>query len=113
MKISKKKKNVTAASKIYADDMQDFGLADQIDDISDSVDDIQDTIEGIDEDEVDIEVDNNVANHFLAECDRCHGLFISALVESDQKVEKISGVCPLCDKETDQYLKWIIKDVEY
>lgn len=113
MKISKKKKNVTAASKIYADDMQDFGLADQIDDISDSVGDIQDTIEDMDEDEVDIEVDNNVANHFLAECDRCHGLFISALVESDQKVEKISGVCPLCDKETDQYLKWIIKDVEY
>ena len=34
------------------------------------------------------------------------------MIESDQVVEKISGVCPLCDHETDQYLKWIIRDAD-
>ena len=65
------------------------------------------------EEPVDIENDNNIENHYIAECNRCHGVFISALKESDQKVEFISGVCPLCEKESDQYIKWIIKPVEF
>ena len=90
---------------------------DTVDDLSDSVDDIQDTLDEIDgteieEDDIDIDLDNNIANHYIAECDTCHGIFISALVESDQEVEKVSGICPLCDKETDQYLKFIIRPVE-
>lgn len=116
VKIHKKPKStITASRRIVAADENDFetdyDIADTIDDISDSVDDIQDTIDDIDEDDVDIELDNNIANHYIAECDRCHGIFISAMIESDQDVEKISGTCPLCDKETDQYLKWIVKSI--
>ena len=59
-----------------------------------------------------IDVDNNISGHYIAECNRCHGVFISALMESDQHVEFISGTCPLCEKESDQYIKWIIKPVE-
>lgn len=54
--------------KIYA---ADDGLFDQIDNIAESVDDIQEEIDGIEEDEVDIELDNNIANHYIAECDVC------------------------------------------
>lgn len=64
------------------------------------------------EEGVDIDTDNNIAGHYIAECNRCHGVFISALMESDQHVEFISGVCPLCEKESDQYIKWVIKPVE-
>lgn len=77
----------------------------------DIVDDV-DNIDDIEEDNVDIETDNNIANHYIAECDNCHGVFISAVPESDQQVEKISGICPLCDKDSDQYLKWIIRSVD-
>ena len=59
-----------------------------------------------------IDTDNNIEGHYIAECNRCHGIFISALMESDQHVEFISGVCPLCEKESDQYIKWVIKPVE-
>lgn len=64
------------------------------------------------EDSPSIETDNNIAGHYIAECNRCHGVFISALMESDQHVEFLSGVCPLCEKESDQYIKWVIKPVE-
>lgn len=113
MKITKDrcKASIKSSTRIIAADESEYDIAETIDDISDSVDDIQDTIEDIEEDDVDIEVDNNIANHYIAECDSCHGIFISALAESDQEIEKISGVCPLCDKETDQYLKWIVKSI--
>lgn len=111
MKLSKSRKPIKGSSRIYAADEEDYNIVDTIDDISDSVDEIQDTIDDVEEDDIDIETDNNIANHFIAECDSCHGVFISALKESDQEVEKITGVCPLCDKETDQYLKWLIKSV--
>ncbi len=65
------------------------------------------------ESEPEIEVDNNIENHYIVECDRCHGIFISALVESDQVVDHITGVCPLCEKESDQLVKWIVKPVEF
>lgn len=64
------------------------------------------------EEEPSIETDNNIEGHYIAECNRCHGIFISALVESDQHVEFLSGICPLCEKESDQYIKWVIKSVE-
>lgn len=90
----------------------DDAINDQLDDIADTVDDMQDTIDEIEEDDVDIELDNNIDGHYIAECDKCHGVFISAISESEQYIEKITGVCPLCDEETDQYLKWVVKSVE-
>lgn len=115
MKILKTKNDIMASARIVAADEElntnDYDIGETIDDLADDVEDIQDTIDDVQDDDVDIELDNNIANHYIAECDNCHGVFISALVESDQEVEKISGTCPLCDKETDQYLKWIIKDI--
>lgn len=97
----------------FDDDPEMMGdaIEDTVDDIADAVDDIQDTMEDVEEDDIDIEMENNIANHYVAECDSCHGVFISALVESDQEVESITGICPLCDKDTTQYLYWIIKNV--
>ena len=87
------------------------GIADSVDDLADSVDELQDQIDETDPDEVNIDMDNNIDGHYIAECERCHGIFISAVVESDQVVDSISGICPLCEKETTQYLKWVIKAV--
>ena len=86
------------------------GLMDAVDDVADQVEDIQDTVDDVSEDATTIEVNNNISNHYIAECDKCHGVFISAVIESDQKIDHVSGTCPLCNKESDQYLKWIIKD---
>lgn len=94
---------------LYEDDAT---ISDNIDALSDQVEDLQDSVDDIEEDDVDIELDNNITNHYIAECEGCHGIFISAMIESDQVVEKITGTCPLCEKETDQYLKWIVKGVE-
>lgn len=95
----------------YEDDLdQNFG--DTLDDLSDAVEDIQDTVDDIKEDEENIEVDNNITGHYIAECEKCRNIFISATVESDQKVTKVTGTCPICGEETDQYLKWIIRDVD-
>ena len=91
--------------------VEDDTFEDSIDDLSDKVDDLQDTVDDVNEDEPAIEADNNISNHYIAECDNCHGIFISAVVESDQEVKSISGTCPLCEKETEQLLKWVIKDV--
>lgn len=91
---------------------EDDTVSDAIDDVSDQIDDLQDQVEEVDEDNVDIEIENNIDGHYIAQCDACHGVFISAMIESDENVEFISGVCPLCQKESDQYLKWIIKAVE-
>lgn len=94
---------------LYEDDAS---IGDDIDALSDKVDDLQDSVDDVEEDDVDIELDNNIEGHYIAECERCHGIFISAMIESDQVVEKITGTCPLCEKETDQYLKWVVKAVE-
>ena len=97
-------------------DMEDVddadGVIDALDDLSDNVEELQDAVDDIEEDQVDIAVNNNIADHFIAECDRCHGIFISAVVDSDQDIEYVTGLCPLCGRETDQYLKWIIKAAE-
>lgn len=85
---------------------------DNLDDMAETIEDMQDTLDEVQEDDVDIEMDNNVENHLIAECDKCHGIFISAMIESDQEVDKITGICPLCEKESDQYFKWVIKPIE-
>ena len=86
------------------------GILDAIDDVADNIEDIQDTVDNVKEDDIDIQLNNNIADHYLAECDKCGGVFISAVVESDQDIDHVSGVCPICGNETDQYLKWIIRD---
>lgn len=123
----KKRKKISASSsqkvtKRYIkaaeeDFMEEFdedadGIMDAVGEVSDNIEDLQDAIEDIDDDEVEIAVNNNIADHFIAECDRCNGIFISAVVDSDQVIDHVSGTCPLCGKDTDQYLKWIIKSVE-
>lgn len=87
-------------------------LSDSLDEISDQVEDIQDDVDDVVEDVPSIETDNNISNHYIAECDTCHNIFISAVIESDQVVDHVSGICPICEKETDQYLKWVVKDVD-
>ena len=103
MRINKNRKPIMAAE-VDGEDIRET-----IDDLADSVGEVQDVVEEVSEDNPDIEVDNNIANHFIAECDSCHGIFISAMVETDQDVKSVTGICPLCDKESDQVLKWIIK----
>lgn len=111
-------RRIYAADEDFDNEMMDEDLLDEdelddtLDDMADNIEDMQDALDEIDEDDPDIEVDNNIADHYIAECDRCHGVFISAVIESDQQVDKISGICPLCDKESDQYLKWVVKSVE-
>ena len=87
-------------------------LSDNIEDIADTVEDIQDTIDDVQPDDVNIDVENNISDHYIAECERCHGIFISSVIKSEQPLEKISGTCPLCDRQTDQYLKWVVKNVK-
>lgn len=94
---------------LYEDDET---IGDDIDALSDQVEDLQDSVDDVQEDDVDIELENNIGDHYIAECEGCHGIFISAMIESDQVVEKITGTCPLCEKETDQYLRWVVKAVE-
>lgn len=113
---SNNRRRIVAAEEdpYFEDDIreEDDGFEDTLDDIADNIEDIQDQVEDIQEDDVNIEMDNNIDGHYIAECERCHGIFISAVIESDQEVETISGICPLCEKESDQYLKWIIKSVD-
>lgn len=122
MKITKR--SIVAASKYIKaadEDEEDFaadmnlddadGVMDALDDVADDVEQIQDGIDDMEEDSVDIALNNNISNHFIAECEKCQGVFISAVVESDQEIDHVSGICPICGKETDQYLKWVIRDI--
>ena len=51
------------------------------------------------EDDPSIEMENNIENHYIAECESCGGIFISAILESDQEIDHVTGVCPLCEKK--------------
>lgn len=115
------KRRVVAAEEDEALDNMDFegeidnvddGFQDTLDDVADAVEDIQDTVDEDEEDPVNIEIENNIEDHYIAECDKCHGIFISATIESDQDVQKVTGECPLCGEESDQYLKWVVKKVD-
>lgn len=91
----------------------DDSITDTLNDMSEQLDDLQDDItDPSNEDDINIDINNNIDNHYIAECEKCHGIFISSLIASDQRVESIHGVCPLCDKESEQYLKWIVEAVE-
>ena len=113
MRIIHAKTNSNGKRRIYADenvfaDEYEFEGAD-LDDVS--TEDIKDDMgEDGKQDGSAIEMDNNITNHLVAECENCHGIFISAMLASDQVIESINGVCPLCNKDTEQSLKWIIKD---
>lgn len=87
------------------DDESDEDFADD----EESEEDDEDFV--IEEDDIGIENENNISGHYIAECDVCKGIFISAIVESDQVVESINGVCPICNKKSEQFLKWVVKDV--
>ncbi len=93
-----KSEKVEASTRIVAADE---------DSVADSLDDVQE----IREDDPNIEIENNIENHFIAECESCGGIFISAMLQSDQEIDHITGICPLCERETNQYLKWVIKKV--
>lgn len=91
----------------------DDSITDTLNNMSEQLDDLQDDItDPSNEDDINIDINNNIDNHYIAECEKCHGIFISSLIASDQRIESIHGVCPLCDKESDQYLKWIVEAVE-
>lgn len=103
------KKKIVAAN-VFGDDMDFDGpeLANDVDTVEEEV--IEENMgEDGQQDGSTIEVDNNIFNHLIAECLNCHGIFISAMIASDQVVESINGVCPLCSKETEQVLFGIIK----
>lgn len=102
---SKRNDYIRAASEVDSAD----GLADAVDDVADNLEDIQDALDDIEEDDVDIALNNNIEGHYIAECGKCQGIFISAVLESSEAIEHVTGVCPLCNRETEQYLKWVIK----
>ena len=87
-------------------------IGDKLDDLSDGVDELQDQLDDVEPDDVAIDLENNIDGCLVAECDGCHGVFISAMRQSDQRVDHISGICPLCSKETDQMLKWVIQKLK-
>ena len=93
------------------DDEGTEGAEDTIDDIADAVEDLQDSVDEVKQDDESIEVENNIEDHYIAECDRCSGVFISAVKESEEPVEYVHGTCPLCQEETDQYIKWVIRAI--
>ena len=103
------KRNVFAAENVFEDMGGEFGGPEL--DGDENTDEVADDLgEDGQQDGSSIDIDNNIANHLIAECQNCHGIFISAMIASDQAVESINGVCPLCNKNTEQFLKWIVKD---
>lgn len=74
--------------------------------------DIEYDEDDIQKDSVEIDIDNNIAGHYIAQCDSCKNVFISAVTLSDQVVDSIHGMCPICNEESDQLLKWVIQDAE-
>ena len=107
--ISGNKKKVVAAVNVFDDvdpnfEGPDLNGEENIEEVEEDMGD-----EGK-QDSSSIDIDNNITNHLVAECQNCHGIFISAMLASDQVIESINGVCPLCNKDTEQTLQWIIKD---
>ena len=101
-------KNVFAADNVF-EDAEGFEGADL--DGEENTEEVSENMgEDGQQDGSTIDVDNNITNHLVAECQNCHGIFVSAMLASDQIIESINGVCPLCSKDTEQFLKWIIKD---
>lgn len=104
------KRRIVAADEDFMNDPYDFSEA--VDDLAENVEEVQDTIDDMDEDDPGIEVNNNIEDHLIAECERCHGIFISAILQSDMEIDHVTGTCPLCGRESNQYLKWVVKPAE-
>ena len=102
------KKNVFAADNVFEDDTSFDGPNLENDSVEEELVD-EDMGEDGQQDGSTIEIENNIFQHLIAECQNCHGIFISAMIASDQPVESINGVCPLCSKETEQFFIGIIK----
>lgn len=95
---------------VYGEDEEIEGVVEEgVDEESEDFDPFAD--ENI-QDPILIETDNNINNHYIAECDACKGIFITAVIKSDAEVMNITGICPLCEQESTQYLKWLITAVE-
>ena len=108
------KKVIYSTRKITAADEDEFlddSFEEPVDDTS-FEDENDMSSDDIHEDDPTIKIDNNISGHYIAECERCRGVFISAVTESDQEVESISGICPLCDHETTQWLNWVVVDIK-
>lgn len=110
---SQGKRKIVAADNVFADEPEfnapDLNDTDENADVDDDpLDEPLDT--ELQQDSSTIEIDNNITNHLIAECQNCHGIFISAMIASDQIVDSVNGVCPLCNKDTEQSLLWIVKD---
>lgn len=101
------KRNIFAAENVF-EDTETFDEPDLNETTTEDLE--EDMGEDGRQDGTTIEMDNNIVNHLIAECQNCHGIFISAMLASDQVIESINGVCPLCNKDTEQSLKWIIKE---
>lgn len=101
------KRRIVAADEDFMNDPYDFSEA--VDDLAENVEEVQDAIDDMDEDDPSIEVNNNIEDHLIAECERCHGIFISAILQSDMEIDHVTGTCPLCGRESNQYLKWVVK----
>lgn len=115
------KKLVYSARRITAADEDEFiddpfeGSHDDESEVRDedfSAEENEVSVDDIQEDDPTIEIDNNISRHYIAECERCHGIFISSVSVSDQDIDSISGICPLCDHETTQWLNWVVEEVE-
>lgn len=104
------KRRIVAADEDFMNDPYDFSEA--VDDLAENVEEVQDSIDDMDEDDPSIEVNNNIEDHLIAECERCHGIFISAILQSDMEIDHVTGTCPLCGRESNQYLKWVVKPAE-
>lgn len=114
---STRKTNIFADENVFGDvdpDGNVFGDEDPDADEGTEDEDVDNLDEPLDDelqqDSSTIEIDNNITNHLIAECQNCHGIFISAMIASDQLIDSINGVCPLCNKDTEQSLLWIVKD---
>lgn len=108
-----KHNNIHPSKNVFAADNEGFiqdddTISNSIDELADNIEDMQDQIEDIQEDDPNIDINNNIDSHYIAECDSCKGIFISAVIESDEKIDHVTGICPLCGNETDQYLNWVI-----
>ena len=103
-------RNVFAAENLFEDatDTDSPPLDNDADEVEEDMVD-EDMGEDGQQDGSTIEIDNNIFDHLIAECQNCHGIFISAMIASDQDVQSINGVCPLCSKETEQFFIGIIK----
>lgn len=108
-----RRKRIFAADGNVFEDEPDFDgptLENDADTVEEEVIGEEDMGEDGQQDGSTIEIDNNIFGHLIAECQNCHGIFISAMIGSDQAVESINGVCPICSKETEQFFVGIIKE---